>query len=442
MTRAGSACPRRGQDHEGASRQMLLDSSVARAVVRELPDAFNPAWGTSTWAGRFGTKALRAEVTAMNTALTLSARGVTGTSTVRGRVFGEPATVFERLRSLVGGGDEAARGRFAHTLTLHDTGRLEAHHTVLKLDRGSRGSGFATGFVDHARERYAAAGIDDATMFAGMSVGGYAWAREGLELMTNEVDEVARALDRGRKLARIVDGARHRIDLSGAIPRVGRRITEAQHAAIAPRLVRGNVLPPDALTSMRELAAIPEIGRSVLLGHMWKGSAEIDRVAPWWARNGAHATAQAAEGLTYRSAPTVVATESRAAAHRIAASMPAAVDPFRASATLARHLAGTGAAPIDDAADAAQAVVRVALDRATPTVETSLPVLTAAGRRIELRVAWDGAKLVATEQIPLRGRDAGVRRALDAAWRELGVDQVRSAWTGLRRNVQSATPAP
>jgi hypothetical protein len=65
-------------------------------------------------------------------------------------------------------------------------------------------------------------------------------------------------------------------------------------------------------------------------------------------------------------------------------------------------------------------------------------VRTAAGRRIELQVAWDGAKLVATERIPLRGRDAGVRQALDAAWRELGVDEVRSAWTGMRRSIQPA----
>ncbi len=420
---------------------MLVDSRIARAVVRELPDAFNPAWGATTWAGTFGSKGLRAQVTAMDTALTLTTRGVTGTSSVRGTVFGEPSSKLERFRTLLGGRGDVARGKFAHTLTLHDTGRLQAHHTVLKLDRGARGSGFATGFVDHARTRYGAAGIDDATMFAGMSVGGYAWAREGLELATNEVDDVARAIERGRKLARIVDGARHHIDMSGATPRFGRRITQAQHDAIARRLVRGHELPPNALTSMRELAAIPEIGRGVLLGHMWKGSAEIDRVAPWWARNGTHATAQAAEGVSYRSAPTVVAAESAAAASRIAAQLPAAVDPFRASATLARHLAGTGAAPIEDAADAARAVVRVTFDRPTPWVDATLPVLTAAGRRIELRVAWDGAKLVATERIPLRGRDAGVRQALDAAWRELGVDDVRSAWTGLRRNVQGATTA-
>lgn len=420
---------------------MLVDSRIARAVVRELPDALTPAWGSTTWAGTFGSRGLRAEVTAMDTALTLSARGVTGTSSVHGRVLGAPSSFLGRLRSFVGDGDDVARGKFAHTLTLHDTGRLEAHHTVLKLDRGSRGSGFATGFVDHARARYGAAGVDDATMFAGMSVGGYAWAREGLELTTNEVDDVARAIDRGRKLARIVDGARHRVDMSGAIPRFGRRITQAQHDAIAPRLVRGDELPPNALTSMRELAAIPEIGRSVLLGHMWKGSAQIDRIAPWWARNGAHAAEQAAQGVSYRSAPALVAAESADAARRIAARLPAAVDPFRASATLARHLAGTGAAPIDDAADAAHAVVRVALDRATPIVDTVLPVRTAAGRRIELRVAWDGAKLVATERMPLRGRDTGVRQAIDAAWRELGVDDVRSAWTGLRRDVQPVTTA-
>lgn len=400
---------------------MQVDSAIARAVIRELPDALTPAWGRATWAGTFGSKGLRAEVTAIDTAVTLSAHGVTGTSSVRGSVFGEAA---------------ARRGKFAHTLTLHDTGRLEAHHTVLKLDRGSRGSGFATGFVDQARARYREAGVDDATMFAGMSVGGYAWAREGLELATDEIDPIARSLDRGRKLARIVDGARSWVDLSGAIPRFGRRITQAQHDAIAPRLVRGTELPPDALTSMRELAALPGIGRDVLLGHMWKGSADIDRLAPWWARNGAHTAAQAEAAQSYLAAPELVATESAAAAHRIAATLPAAVDPFRAQATFERHLAGLGAAALDDAHDGARAVLTLGLDDVAPRVQATIPMRTAGGGRIQLAVTWDGARLVATERVPIRDwRNAELRRSLDAAWRELGVDRVQSTRSGLQRSI-------
>lgn len=419
---------------------MLVDSQIARAVMRELPEAMTPVWGAATWAGTFGSKGLRAEVTAMDTTLMLSARGVTGTSRVRGRVLGEPAGLLDRFRAFLGHGGDAARGKFAHTLTLHDTGRLEAHHTVLKLDRGSRGSGFATGFVEHARTRYGAAGIDDATMFAGMSVGGYAWAREGLELTTDQVGDVARAIDRGHKLARIVDGARRPIDLSGAIPRFGRRITQAQYDSIAPRLVRGSVLPPDALTSMRELAAIPEVGRGVLFGHVWKGSAEIDRTAAWWVRNGPDGAAHAAAGVSYRSDPALVAEQSQLAARRIAGAMPAAVDPFRARATFERHLAGLGAASLDDAHDGARAVVSLGIGDASPTVATTIPLRTTAGGRIEVGATWDGARLVATERVPLHDwRNADLRRALDAAWRELGVDHVQSTRSGIRRSIPASS---
>ena len=406
---------------------MSVDLGILRAVARELPDAMRPAWGAQTWAGEFGEQALRARVTSMDTVLTIGADGLTGSSKVAGEVLGAPRSPLERL--LAFGRGEARRGSFGHELLLHHGGRLEAHHTRLALDRGSRGTGFGGGFVDHARARYGAAGIDDVSMFAGMSVGGYAWARQGLELATTATDDTARLLDRGRQLAAVVDSARKPIDLSGRIPHLGRRISAAEHAALEPRLVRGDTLPPDALTSMQELAGLPEVGRTILLGRMWKGTAEIDRTATWWARNGEHTAAQAASGVSWRTKPELVAAESIAAARRVASALPAAADPFRAGATFATHV-GVG-----DAIDGARAVLRTGLDEAID-VRTTIPVRTPAGRTAELTVTWDGTTLAATERLPLRdARDRRLRAALDAAWRELGVEQVRSGWTGLRRTI-------
>ena len=76
------------------------------------------------------------------------------------------------------------------------------------------------------------------------------------------------------------------------------------------------------------------------------------------------------------------------------------------------------------------------LSAGTTRVSSTVPMRTARGGRLELHVAWDGARLVATERLPLRDvRNAALRQALDATWRELGVGQVRSGWTGLRRTV-------
>jgi hypothetical protein len=341
------------------------------------------------------------------------------------------------VRGAIHGSGEAAEkvGRFAQTLRLHDGGRLEAHHTLLKLARGSRGTGFGNGFVEHARAAYAVAGVDDVSMFAGLGVGGYAWARQGLQLATTEADDAARLLDRGRQVAAMVDSARRPIHVAGRFPQL-RRLTAAQFDSIAPRLVRGDVLPPDAITSVEQLAAVPDIGRRVLLGRMYPGTAQIERTGTWWQRNGAHTARQASEGVSWRTSPDVVARESASAARRVAARLPAAADPFRAEAAFLRQLGGTGSASVDDAASGARSLLRVSTSHPDASVHTTIPLRTATGRTVAIDVRMDRGRLVATERVPLRDwRNSELRRSLDAAWRELGVDQVRSGWTGIRRTV-------
>jgi len=412
---------------------MQVDSRIARAVVRELPDVFRPDWVTHAWSGEFGALALRPQVTSIDTTLTLGSGGLTGTSRIRGTVLGTPATWLERLRT---GGDQAVRrGSFAQSMVLHDSGRLEAHHSLLKVQRGFRGSGFGSELAEHGRAAYEAAGVDDVTMFAGMSVGGYAWARQGLELATTEVDDAARTLDRGRQVTAMVDESRRLVHVAGRFPRL-RTLSDEQYQTVASRLVRGDVVPEQAITSVEELASIPEVGRQVLLGRVFRGSAELTRSVAWWQR----APTAAAEAVpSYRTDPGLVLEQSRVAARRIAAQLPAAADPFRAQATFSRHLAGTGAVAVDDARDAAKAVLRLGMDESSLRVTTTVPLRTATGTRIELTVAYDGARLVATEHVPLGvGRGHPVRQALDAAWRELGVEHVRSARTAVTRTVPAA----
>ena len=405
---------------------------VARSVVRELPDALRPAWNARTFAGEFGARGLHPVVREADTVVTLSAQGLAGTAKVSGDVLAPARGWLDRLRSL--GRSEASHGSFRQTMRLHDSGRLEAHHHLLKLDRGWRGSGFATELAEHGRTAYEAAGIDDVTMFAGMSVGGYAWARLGLDVATTAADDAGRTLERGRAITKMVDSAHGLVHWTGRRPQL-RTLTDQHMAQLESRLVRGDVLPADALTSVEELASIPDIGRRVLLGREFQGSAELDRTATWWARNGGDAAATPL--ASWRSDPAAVLEQSRLAAQRVGAQLPAAADPFRAGEVAARQLGSVGAA-LDDAGEGARAVLRTGLDDGVSTT-TTIPMRSAAGRRLELSVAWDGAKLTATERVPLRElRDPALRQALDATWRELGVDRVRSTWTGLRRSIPVA----
>ncbi|MEW2355422.1 hypothetical protein [Spirillospora sp. NPDC029432] len=60
-------------------------------------------------------------------------------------------------------------------------GDLCAHHEKLKLDKGYRGKGFSNAFNHHLEGWYRESGVDRITLTAGMSDGGYVWARKGFD---------------------------------------------------------------------------------------------------------------------------------------------------------------------------------------------------------------------------------------------------------------------
>jgi hypothetical protein len=288
----------------------------SRALTRlsaVVPEALKPAWLHDTWTGSHGTLSTVIERT--NGAVWVTNGMLTGNGRVIGNVLHDA--------------DHA--GRFVRKVTLYPQGRLNADHEYLVLGKDHQGTGFARSFNEQAFARYAQAGVDDVSIYAALSVGGYAWARQGFEIAAEGADDLERALARGRGISDLV----HRAFDEGSLH-------ADQLAALEPRLVVGDRLPPDALTSIGELAAIPEIGKTVLLGRSWYGIKPIERTAAWWEGHVPPAIADAARGASYLHQPDSVRSASRAAATAFTDAIP---EPLRAdavSSAIARHIGDLG----------------------------------------------------------------------------------------------------
>ncbi len=375
---------------------MRVDArAIGRAVQQRLPRAFDEAWLRETWSGAHGRLRLANHVDEVHATAYLGESTLSGEASMVGVI---------RRRS---GGEVGSASR---TVSLQPNGRLNVHHSELSLDESVHRTGFATRFNDAAHEHYARAGVDDVTLSAGLSAGGYVWARAGFKLApaAGVAGEPAQALARAKAIrALAADALEHG------------RISTAEHARLAPRLVGdAGELAPDTLTSVRELAAIPRLGEKVLAGSTWKGMRTVDAPEPWWTTTPAgipDALRDSRAGVAHLrhelDVPDVVQHLRRDAALQL----PDALEPValtrmleRASARGKLRLVGTGNA-------------LAAVDLIEPRVRTVAPmrVLDRSGMqvgsvRFVVETASDGT-LVAERAYQSFPTDAAGRRALHAA---------------------------
>ncbi|MCW2961309.1 MAG: hypothetical protein JWM90_1696 [Thermoleophilia bacterium] len=373
-----------------------ISQAAIKRVVADIPDAMRPSWLEQTWSGGHGAGGLRAQVDDVSSRLELTPNGMSGTSTADGQVKLGSSNV----------------GEFTRDQTLHESGRLEVHHSYLKLDSSMQGTGFARSFNDQAFARYAEAGVDDVTIDAALSMGGYAWARQGFELIGKGSDEIARATSRAEKLTGLVDRARGNID-------------DAAYAALEPRLYRGGQLRADTLTSVQELAALP-VGRSVLVGNYWSGIRPIERANTWWAGRTPGGVEDIQRGVSHLLKPTDTSAAAGQASRRIAANLPPALDPSSLGRAFERTLRNVGGGATLDGERGARTLIRLERGDALDELSSSAALTTMDGQSIvlETRLARDGT-VRGEEYLPSKLDDVGTRRALNAAWRELGVTDVQ-----------------
>lgn len=372
-----------------------ISQAAINRVVAGVPDAMRPSWLEKTWSGSHGTGGLRAEVESASSRLELTPNGMSGTSSADGSV---------RLGS-------SHVGEFTRDQTLHGSGRLEVHHSYMHLDSSMQGTGFARSFNDQAFARYADAGVDDVTIEAALSMGGYAWARQGFELVSSGSDEIARATSRASQVTGLVDGARRRID-------------DATFAELEPRLYRGGQLRADTITSVQELAAMP-VGRSVLVGSYWEGVRPIERTATWWAGRTPGGVEDIQRGVSHLLKPADTTAAVGAASRRIAANLPPALDPSTLGRAFERTLRNVGGGASLDGERGARTLLRLERGDKLDSLSSSAALTTMDGQSIvlETRLGRDGT-LRGEEYLPSTLDGVGTRRALNAAWRELGVADV------------------
>lgn len=373
-------------------------------VMREIPDALRPTWLDETWSGVHGAGGLRAEVENVSSSMKITPHGITGSSNANGYVMNRSSEV----------------GTFTRDQTLHEGGRLEVHHSYLRLDDSAQGSGFARAFNDRAFARYAEAGVDDVTIHAALSVGAYAWARQGFDLVGSGATAGERMISRARTVTNLIESAKSRS-----------AITPAQYETLAPRLYHGGELQPEALISVGELAAMPEIGKAVLLGRSWHGARPIERTQAWWVGRAPGGLDAARTGVSHISMPQEVATASGAAARRISARLPAALDPSMSSRVFERALTDVGGGAVVDASIGAATTLKLGAGDRVAELANRFQLRTDSGDEIRLAVLHQpSGALIGSEYMSptLVGDDT--RHALDSGWRELGIDKVMDRSNG------------
>lgn len=93
-------------------------------------------------------------------------------STVRNTLYGIEA------RGEVRTSDGLAVGRWTRTLNIEEG---EAHHDYFSIDREYQGEGLKRQWFDQLYDAYRELGIETVHVGAGLTVGGYAWAKEGFD---------------------------------------------------------------------------------------------------------------------------------------------------------------------------------------------------------------------------------------------------------------------
>lgn len=366
------------------SALLSMSGAAQQRVLRAMPDILQPTWLRETWAGEHGTAGLRADVTGTRSELYISDRGIEGNSVADGNVTSR---------------DGRYVGTFTRDQTLHPNGRAEVHHSYMVLDESTHGTGYARSFNDRAFARYAAAGVDDVTIDAALTVGGYAWARQGFELVGSKPE---------RALA-----IRELVMESN-------KLTRADRAMLEPWLIRSDgSLPEHALTSVQDLAAIPGAGRRALLGNSWEGQRDIPRTTAWWSKYDPASRMDAINGVSHLRTPELVEQRTQMAADAISNRMPGPLNHTAFASEVQRALGGN--------ADVTQGALNLRTVNDRVIAPDAREHIDLPEGRVDVRIGVNGDRFTASE-----GRTAvppALRSGLDSAYRSLGIATVTNGAT-------------
>lgn len=384
----------------GLARGHTWDEHMNTAISL-VPDALRPNWMRATWEGAHGSSGIHAQLSdTASGEVVLRSDGLIAT----GRASGDVHVP-----------DLAETGSITRALELGLDGHLSVSHNLLTLPKAAHGSGYARALNDHAFARYADAGIESVKIHAALSVGGYAWARQGFELNVPK-GVVGEAADRarGEHITNLVTNA-----VEGA------RMSREQYDSIADRLVRpGEDLPSNALVRIADLANIPEVGKAALLRSDWYGTRPIEVTRSWWQQG--NATTDASNGASLITRVERPAGDGIERSRAIDATIDA---PYgsRTRAVFESAIAGDGTRLDDVTRESTSSTwAEVGDDGLTPT-RTLHSLHLGDGRNVTIGIeaARDGT-LTGSQMV--RGGDVRSRQAaLDDAWRSIGITTLDDA---------------
>jgi hypothetical protein len=137
-------------------------------------------------------------------------------------------------------------GEFVRLYQVDSSDNLYVQHDYLELDSSVRGGGFASRWNRQMEAFYRANGVDRIQLHADITVGGYAWAKQGYQFATDD------------DLGDVAERFRARLDTLDTL----RQDLEEYETARADLLARGDQAGADRLDRMYQDDPSPDAARA------------------------------------------------------------------------------------------------------------------------------------------------------------------------------------
>ena len=158
--------------------------------------------------------------------------------------------------------DQRRIGTLKRDFEFHEGEAPEVYHKHFHLEPSAQGGGIAKDLLANSIKLYDEAGIRKVTMFAGLQVGGYAWAKYGFRPAS------------ARDARELLEDVEDRLGAMAGVPAPARRTVE--------RLVQSG--DPKAIWAISDLEGVrgarrgheTTLGKALLLGTCWRGVLDLE----------------------------------------------------------------------------------------------------------------------------------------------------------------------
>ena len=148
-------------------------------------------------------------------------------------------------------------------MTFHNGGKPYVYLDLFELEKDQQGQGFAKKFLESAFRAFRESGIEEVQLYAGLTTGGYAWARYGFECDADDLDGVQNE----------AQGNLDELD----VPKKVRKEVEKLLDSDDPRVLWEVA---DTRTKVKKDGREVPLGSAILRGTDWDGRLKLKK-KPW-----------------------------------------------------------------------------------------------------------------------------------------------------------------